>query len=304
MPHNPVTPSHPGRSGGTLSTQQTIQDKTGTRGLSRNDALQFATLQKQFASDECKADRDELGARLHANNLRLTASYLHRKGLWRVRLNATCEVLEVVSGSRSGPPVPGEFSFKSMGGATMPSFGSLSRLDETQTTYAKSLIVDLEKVARAREVASQHLKASQAAGNGAAAEGEVKEYLESMTAKVGELPPSRLEVSEATRQQQAAAEEERRRFLEAEEREALVHLGVSTAGGAGSTDGGSSLTLDDVLDRERERERKKALKKARQRAKKQEAQRAQQAEESRQAEHAAEARRAEEAQQVEEARDP
>ena len=185
--------------------------------------------------------------------------FLHRKGLWRIRLNATCEILEIVSGTKGGPPVPGEFSFKSAANGEAPVFGSLSRLDATQTTYAETLIVDLQKVSRARELAYQHQQACEADGTPEMAAAPIKQHLDSMTAKAGALPPSVSELREARRQQEERAAQERAAHLEAERRAALEALGVS---GTDGTDG----DLMDAIRRDKERERKKAQKKARQKA--------------------------------------
>jgi len=231
------------------------------------DKAIYAAKLREFGSDEAEAKeyRDALGAQLHANNLKLVTTYLHRKGLWRVRLNATCEVLEVVSGiAKGGPPCAGEFSFKAQDGGEMPSFGSLARLDAVQTQYAKTLIIDLQKVARARELAHQHQVASDAEGSSAEGARVVRDYLESMSLKAGALPPSRSQVREAIEQQEAEAARQHVEYIMTERRGALEDLGVS-GGGAGGEDGGS---LGDVLERERQKELKKAQKRARQKAKK------------------------------------
>ena len=70
------------------------------------------------------------------------------------------------------------------------------RLDAMQTTYAKTLIDDLNKVARARELAYQHQQACDAEGTGALAVGKVEEYLDGITEKGGVLPPSKSELQE------------------------------------------------------------------------------------------------------------
>lgn len=235
-----------------------------TKGLSKADAELYAAKQRVFASDECKEHREEYAKVLHAQNLQRATSFLHRKGVWRMRLNATCEITEVVSGVKGGPPVPGEFSFRCSTEGQMPTFGSLSRLDETQTAYAKQLIIDLEKVARARELAYQHRQASEAEGTSAQAALPIAEYLECMTAKAGTLPPGRSEVQEAQRQQEAAAVQRRDAKKAADLRAALLELGVVDDSTDGMCDGG----LGDAIERDRQRERKKADKKARQKAKK------------------------------------
>ena len=232
----------------------------GTRGMSRADAELYAEKQREFASESSREDRVAYAEKLHAKNLQLTTSFLHRKGLWRIRLNATCEILEIVSGAKGGPPVAGEFSFKSAANGEAPVFGSLSRLDATQTTYAETLIVDLQKVSRARELAYQHQQACEADGTPEMAAAPIKQHLDSMTAKAGELPPSVSEVRDARRQQEERAAQERAAHLEAERRAALEALGVS---GTDGTDG----DLMDAIRRDKERERKKAQKKARQKAK-------------------------------------
>lgn len=208
-----------------------------------------------------EAERQEIGQRLHEKNLKLCTTYLHRKGIWRIRLNQMCEVVEVVSGAKGGPPVRGEISFKGSADGTPPSFGTLDRLDAAQTTYAKSLIKDLENITQAREVAKMHADAAQAAGIGAIGESQAKHHLEKMTAKVGELPAGATEVREAKRQQEAEEAALRARQLEQERRKALAELGVGPSGG-----------LDDALEKDMARAQKKAEKKARQRAKKREAQ--------------------------------
>lgn len=198
-----------------------------------------------------------MGQRLHAKNLKLCTKYLHRKGLWRIRLNQMCEVIEVVGGAKGGPPVRGEISFKGLGDGTPPTFGTLDRLDAAQTTYAKSLIKDLENITQAREVAKTHADAAQAAGIGAIGESQARHHLEKMTLKVGELPAAESEVREAKRQQEAEEAAVRERKLEQERRQALIELGVSTGD-----------DVDDVLEKEARAAQKKKEKKARQKAKK------------------------------------
>ena len=246
-------------------TQQKIKLPTSTpgvdiRSMARADQEMYAKQEKEFASEAGRADREAFAQKLHKKNLHHATSFLHKKGLWRVRLNQTCEILDIVSGAKGGPPIPGEFSFKSQGpDGEAPTFGSLSRLDAMQTNYAQTLIVDLQKVSRARELAYQHQQACEAEGTGEEAAEPIKQYLDSVTSKAGNLPPSKSEVQEARREREAREAAARAAHLEAEKRAALEALGVSDGG-----DGG----LNDAIKRDRERERKKAQKKARQKAKK------------------------------------
>jgi hypothetical protein len=244
-----------------MTDAQHAPGSADTRGMSRADAELYAAKQREFASEAGRSHREEYARKLHAKNLQLATSYLHRKGLWRIRLNSTCEILEVVSGAKGGPPVPGEFSFKATCNGEAPVFGSLSRLDATQTHYAETLIVDLLKVARARELAHQHQQACEAEGNGELAVAPIQQYLDSVTAKAGTLPPGQSELREARERQQALEAERRAAYLEAERRAALEALGVCD--GPEGADGG----LQDMIKRDKEKERKKAQKKARQKAK-------------------------------------
>jgi hypothetical protein len=228
-----------------------------TRGMSRADAELYAKKQREFASEEGRAYREAWAQEQHKKNLHLVTRHLHSKGLWRVRLNATCEIMEVVAGAKGGPPVSGEFSFRCTSDGETPKFGSLSRLDATQEHYAKTLITDLEKVSHARELARQHQQACDAEGTGALAVGPIQQFLDSVTAKAGELPPSRSEVLEERQRQDSLAAQRKAEERKAEERAALEALGVSGA------DGG----LDEVMARDRQKERRKAEKKARQKAK-------------------------------------
>lgn len=251
--------SQPGRK---MPDPRHVSADAACRGMSRADALLYAQKQREFASEEGRVEREAFAQAAHKKNLHLATSYLHKKGVWRVRLNATCEIMEIVGGTKGGPPVPGEFSFRCAADGEQPKFGPLSRLDAMQTTYAKTLIDDLNKVARARELAYQHQQACDAEGTGALAVGKIKEYLDGITEKAGVLPPSKSELQEE-REREAAAQAKRQAELRAaEERAALVALGVDSGAG------GASSGLDDILEKEREKERKKAQKKARQRARK------------------------------------
>ena len=232
-----------------------------TKGMSKEDALRYAKSQVEFAGEEGREYREAWAQKMHTKNLHEVTKYLHRKGVWRVQLNRTCEIMAIVGGTKGGPPVAGEFSFKCAANGEKPTFGSLHRLDDAQTKYAKTLIDDLEKVSRARELAYQHKQAAEAEGTGALVEPILKDYLDGFTEKAGELPVSKSAVQDEQRRQatlEAQQQAERRRR---EEETALRELGVS--GG----DGGLS-DVSDAIERDRQKARKKAQKAARQKAKK------------------------------------
>ena len=63
--------------------------------MSRADALLYAQKQREFASEE--AEREAATQAAHKKNLRLATSICTRR-VWRVRLNATCEIMEIVEG--------------------------------------------------------------------------------------------------------------------------------------------------------------------------------------------------------------
>lgn len=221
--------------------------------MSRADAELYIKQQQAFASEEGRADREAWAQKMCDINLQIATKYLHRKGVWRVRLNSSCEIVEVVSGVKGGPPVPGEFSFKTAADGEAPTFGSLARLDGAQTNYAKTLIDDLGKVARSRELAHQARVSCEADGILEQAEGLIENYLENFQQKAGELPKSATEVQEERRQQAAREEQQRMEQREADRRAALELLG--------------DASLSSAIERDREKQRKKAQKKARQRAK-------------------------------------
>ena len=66
-------------------------------------------------------------------NMQMLTPFMHRKGFWRVRLNATCEILESpVPAGKAGPPQQGEVSFRVRGDGSLPEFGALDRLTPQQ----------------------------------------------------------------------------------------------------------------------------------------------------------------------------
>jgi hypothetical protein len=189
---------------------------------------------------------DEQGEKMHTANLQLLTKYLHRPGLWRIRLSNVCDVSEVVGGASGGPPRPGEFSLRVTADGELPRSGTLTRLTKTQANYAVHLINDLHKVSRAKDLAREHELA--AAGGSLAGQGN--RHVAEMMAKVGALPVSKVEKQEEDRRKQKA--EEALRLKAKADAEAEVEESI----------GGLSLEA------EMRQAQKKAEKKARQKARK------------------------------------
>jgi hypothetical protein len=202
-----------------------------------------------WASDE--EEEDKMGHRMHRENLRILTPYLHRAGLWRVRLSQVFEVLEVVGGVKGGPPQPNEFSLKVTADGEVPTTGTLQRLTDAGAAYVKCLVCDLQKVARAKTLAGEDALATKDSTLG-------DKHLQEMRKAVhGELPKSRAEVVEEERQRAAAEAAARAAQREADEREVEDSLG--------------NLEIETELEKEHEKAMRKAAKKARQKARQREA---------------------------------
>ena len=105
----------------------------------------------------------------------------------------------MVSGAKAGRPQPGEFSLIVTADGEPPTSGLFTRLTPHQAGYAEILMNDLRKIARAKDLASDHELATNDRESGS-------RHVEDMTRKVGPLPVSKAEVAEDARRQQAADE--------------------------------------------------------------------------------------------------
>ena len=163
---------------------------------------------EEWGSDE--QEEDVMGHKMHRRNLRALTAYLHRAGLWRVRLSDVFEVLEVVSGAKGGPPQQNEFSLKVTAEGGPPSSGSLMRLTDKGAAYVACLMNDLQKISRAKDLAHADAVATQDSTRG-------DEHVQEITKAVGMLPRSKVELEEEKRQRETTEEAQRAaRRVEAE----------------------------------------------------------------------------------------
>lgn len=151
-------------------------------------------LDAEYASEDMREQRNALGQRLHEQNLQLLATHLRRPGIWRVQLNEASEVMDVLRGGSSVPPGPNEFSFRVKKDGSEPTFGTFDRLSRLQENYAKELAIDLRKITQAREVAYT----TPGKGDGGAVDEAIKNHLDSMSDRFGELPLGKSEIEEKT----------------------------------------------------------------------------------------------------------
>ena len=180
----------------TVTSKERASDKPKTK----RDKLVIDTEAEEWGSDE--GEEDVMGHKMHRENLRILTGYLHRPGLWRVRLGQVYEVLEVAKGAKGGPPQPNEFSIKVTADGEPPTSGSLSRLCDQGASYVRQLVIDLQKVARAKNVAHADAIATQDSSRG---EAHVKEIMRA----VGELPMGKAELEEQQKRREQAEEAER-----------------------------------------------------------------------------------------------
>lgn len=183
---------------------------------------------------------------MHHRNLRALTPYLHRAAMWRVRLNNVYEVQEVVRGARGGPPQSNEFSLRVTADGNPPTSGHLTRLTDKMESYVRSLVNDLQKISKAKQLAHEDAVATQDSTLGDA-------HVEEMMRAVGALPISKVEVEEQARQRAAVEEAVRAARLAADEREVQTSLG--------------ELSLEEEM----RKAEKKAAKRARQKANRKEA---------------------------------
>ena len=198
---------------------------------------------EEWGSDE--EPYDIMGQKMHRRNLRTLTAFLHRPGLWRVRLSQVFEILEVVQGgAKGGPPQPSEFSLKVERDGQPPSCGTLTRLSDKGGEYVRHLVTDLQKVARAKDLAHEDAVATQDNSRG-------NKHVMEMTQAVGALPPSRAEIAEEARQRSEAEALRRAEERERDQRELHEELG--------------QLSMEEELRKAQRKAAKRARQKARQR---------------------------------------
>jgi hypothetical protein len=191
-------------------------------------------------------EADEVGVRMHESNLALVTKYLRRKGLWRIRLNAVCDIVEIVNATKGGPPQAGEISMRVVDGE-LPTWGTRDRLSVVQDRYVAALQGDCRKVCSAKQLAHADHEATHSSALG-------DQHLQEMRSVVGELPMSKLECEAEVRQQEQAEAARQARERAADEQEV------------------SEVFRDVSLEGEMRRAQKRADKRARQKQRKREAQ--------------------------------
>jgi hypothetical protein len=132
------------------------------RGLSveRREAMREELLKRQQIEENAEEERAEKGMRMHRENLSLLTKYMHRPGLWRVQLNYLLQIVRVTRGAKGGPPMQGEFSVRVFADGSLPVASTLMRLSEPQARYVPTLMDEICKICRAKDLAHAHTVAT------------------------------------------------------------------------------------------------------------------------------------------------